>query len=355
MLAAGVFAVGAAVFMGVQTTRTSEQMSTLAETESKQLAIEGLQSTVRSLRNLCAMTDEILHQQCATQLDRAEQMLKTKGGVRLDGTQIVEWEAVNQLDKKRQRVGLPLIRIGETTIEHIEDPAQKAIFVDEITDASGAQASLFQRINPEGDMLRIATSVRNESGKRAVGSSVSAKQPDGTPNPVLAAVLAGKRYAGRAFVVDAWSVTSYAPLFGPDKEVIGMMGVGIPEAQAVEQVKAAIASLKVGKTGYAYVLQSSGPKKGAYVVSFGRKRDGEVILDMVDADGSKMIQVILAKAEAMGADGSEAHSYAWKNANDPIPAKKVAVFMNFKPWDWVVAAGTTEKSARPHKSRSPAR
>jgi hypothetical protein len=47
-------------------------------------------------------------------------------------------------------------------------------------------------------MIRIATTVL-DGGKRAVGTYIPATQSDGSPNPVLASVLAGSRYmAGRS-------------------------------------------------------------------------------------------------------------------------------------------------------------
>ena len=61
-------------------------------------------------------------------------------------------------------------------------------------------------------MLRVATSVRAADGRRAVGTYIPARGPDGTPSPVLAKVLAGERFSGRAFVVDAWYVTTYEPI-----------------------------------------------------------------------------------------------------------------------------------------------
>ncbi len=46
-------------------------------------------------------------------------------------------------------------------------------------------------MNAAGDMLRIATTVTNAEGKRAVGTYVPAVQADGSANPVVKAVHAG--------------------------------------------------------------------------------------------------------------------------------------------------------------------
>src|SRR3712207_7957094 len=75
-------------------------------------------------------------------------------------------------------------------------------------------------------MLRVATNVVGTTGKRAIGTYIPATNPDGAPNPVLAAVLAGQTYRGNAFVVDSWYVSAYAPLFDGAGQVIGMVYVG---------------------------------------------------------------------------------------------------------------------------------
>jgi hypothetical protein len=61
-------------------------------------------------------------------------------------------------------------------------------------------------------MLRVATNVVGATGSRAIGTYIPEEAADGTPNAVVAAVLAGRTYTGTALVVDSWYVTSYAPL-----------------------------------------------------------------------------------------------------------------------------------------------
>ncbi len=74
--------------------------------------------------------------------------------------------------------------------------------------------------------LRISTNVKKLDGNRAIGTRVSI--------PVYNSVLHdGKTYFGRAFVVNAWYVTGYEPIFDIDKKVIGILYVGTPEAPFV--------------------------------------------------------------------------------------------------------------------------
>ncbi len=44
--------------------------------------------------------------------------------------------------------------------------------IDDITKQTGETVTLFQRINPQGDMLRVATSVAAADGQRAIGTYI---------------------------------------------------------------------------------------------------------------------------------------------------------------------------------------
>jgi len=71
--------------------------------------------------------------------------------------------------------------------------------------------------------VRVATSVRRESGERALGTRVS--------QSVKEAVFdRGETWVQRAFVVDHWALTAYEPLLDFAGKRIGMLYVGIPEA-----------------------------------------------------------------------------------------------------------------------------
>jgi two-component system, NtrC family, sensor kinase len=70
--------------------------------------------------------------------------------------------------------------------------------------------------------MRIATTVRDEAGDRAIGTRVSA--------PVAAAVLQeGRPWRGRAFVVNRRYIAAYDPLRALDGSIVGILYVGVLE------------------------------------------------------------------------------------------------------------------------------
>lgn len=287
---------------------------------------------------------EAYHESLLRTLDRgmkvAEQTLASAGGIRF-GSQTTVWQAKNQFTGHSVRVELPQLFVGQVPILPSDDPNQPQPLVDDVTKLTDLRCTLFQRMNPQGDLLRVATTVPTAEGRRAVGTFIPAINPDGTPNPVASAIVQGREYTGLAFVVDKWYVTKYVPLRDDKGEIVGCLYVGIPRDE-ITQIREAILRTAVGKTGYVYILQGKGDKRGCYIISHQGKRDGENIWDARDADGRFFIQSIIHKALALKPGEVDFERYPWQNPGEPYPRWKVAAISYFEPWDWVIGASTYE-------------
>ena len=159
----------------------------------------------------------------------------------------VEWNAVNQFTHAQVAVKLPAVKLGETIIPQNFDASNPTPLTDEIVKNTGGAATLFQRMNDAGDMLRVATSVIGTNGRRAVGTFIPAINSDGTSNQVIATVLNGESFVGRAFVVKEWYLTEYRPIKDAQGKVRGVLFVGLPE-QGGALVRSLMAA-KIGETG----------------------------------------------------------------------------------------------------------
>jgi len=107
-------------------------------------------------------------------------------------------------------------------------------------------------------------------------------------------------------------------------------------------IRKAIMDMKVGKTGYVYVIGGSGDQKGKYIVSKGGTRDGEVMWDMTDAAGSYVIRSVVQKALATKDGQCDFERYPWKNKDETEARWKIAAVTYFEPLDWVIGAGAYE-------------
>ena len=236
------------------------------------------------------------------------------------------------------------MRIGGVPLEPEADPAVESPVVDEVTRLLGETATIFQRMNEAGDMLRVATTVTNEAGRRAIGTYIPATLPDGAPNPVIAAIRSGRTYHGRAFVVDAWHLAAYEPILSADGALIGMLYVGIQQSAAEARIRQAILQTRAGKTGYVYVLGGTGELRGRYIISQDGLRDGEDIWNSQDLDGQPVVQRIIAKATALEPGQLATERYRWQNPGDDAPHWKTARLAYYAPWDWVIGTGVARTS-----------
>ncbi|MDR5695168.1 MAG: cache domain-containing protein [Armatimonadota bacterium] len=76
------------------------------------------------------------------------------------------------------------------------------------------------------DDVRIATNVLNADGTRAVGTRVAA-------DVYRRVVNEGKRWTGRAFVVNNWYIAAYEPIRNLNGQIIGILYVGVLEKKYV--------------------------------------------------------------------------------------------------------------------------
>jgi methyl-accepting chemotaxis protein len=103
-----------------------------------------------------------------------------------------------------------------------------------------------------------------------------------------------------------------------------------------KELRDGIVALKVGATGYVYVLD----REGRYLISQDGKRDGEVILDSKDSDGNLFIQAIIKKALSLKPGEVAEERYPWKNEGDPKPRMKVVRLGYIEKAGWIVGVSS---------------
>ena len=312
----------------------NQKMVDVAAEESAILATTDLDHIVTNTLAMCQVQEDFLQDKIRSDLAVARGFVRSEGGIRF-GKEAATWTAVNQFNQETRSVELPRMMVGSTWLGQNRSADARSPIVDETQDATGSTCTIFQRMNPAGDMLRISTNVMKKDGSRAIGTYIPATNPDGGANPVVSAVLRGQTYTGRAFVVDGWYVTSYEPLHDASGDIAGMLYVGVP-ADARPSFREQVIATEVGATGYVYILDG----EGNYVISAGGTRDGECIWNAKDAEGNLVIQEIIKKAQQLRGRQIGEHIYAWTNPGDPVPREKVARLAYFEPWDWTIGAGS---------------
>jgi methyl-accepting chemotaxis protein len=214
-----------------------------------------IQLIVKSIFDACKIESRLLLEKLELGLQTAENLIKT---VHLSPVPKNQWIAMDQFSKKSSQLVIPQMSINNQPIKKNDTFNKPTQIVDQVQQMTNMTCTIFQKMK-NGDMLRIATNVKKLNGKRAIGTYIPAIQPDGSSNVVVDTLLKGNTYRGKAFVVNAWYLTVYKPLYDIQHQLVGALYVGIP--MNCSGLKNTILDGTIGKTGYTFIMNSKGDLK----------------------------------------------------------------------------------------------
>ena len=305
---------------------------------------------------MCRAAQEATQITINSNLRVAEFVLDQAGAISFAPPMTV-WDAIDQYTHRQTQIALPRMLVGGRWLGRNDSFDLPSPIVDEVRDLVGGTVTLFQRMNQRGDMLRVATNVADAAGRRALGTYIPAQTAEGLADPVVAALLRGETFQGRAFVVNAWYVTAYQPIWNDaETEVVGALYVGVKQ-ESLESLRRGIMDIVVGKTGYVYVLGGTGEQRGTYIISQDGLRDGESLWDEVDAAGHHFIREIVERALRLQKSAKNARipvdfaRYPWLNPGEEKARYKVVAIAYYEPWDWVIGAGYYETDLKDSQFR----
>jgi methyl-accepting chemotaxis protein len=167
--------------------------------------------------------------------------IETKGDVELISTSLLKQTMVNETTQATESIEIPRLVIGPTYMNGSYD------FVDNFEKTAGVTATIFQLV--DNKLLRVSTTIKKPDGERAVGTYIPSE------SPISQAVLRGEIFQDKAFVVNDWFLTAYAPLYDWDDKIVGAIQVARPLLNS--QIKEFISNVKIGK-GYFYMYRQDG-------------------------------------------------------------------------------------------------
>ncbi|TFV65252.1 UNVERIFIED_ORG: methyl-accepting chemotaxis protein [Bacillus sp. AZ43] len=320
------------VAMGGVSAWQSSRFADDAETDVRALVDEDISRTAAGVHAVVSTQGASISAKVDSDLAAAQYVLQQAGGFSIDdsGRNLVPWDAKNQLTNEVTPTTLPRVLVGGEWLGKNSDVAVPTPVVDTVKSMVGATVTIFQK-TPEGNYLRVATNVQSATGARAIGTYIPATNPDGSPNPVAAAVSSGQTYRGNAFVVDSWLVSAYAPLTGPDGDVIGVLYVGVKQ-ENLPTLRESLDGTTVGDTGHIEVYGGTGDRAGTVLISPDGVRDGENLIEATDAEGTPYVRQIVEAAVGLQGDDQATVRYV-----DPDAGPTTVRVSYYAPWDWVIA------------------
>ena len=311
------------------------------EGELNLLARDSMKRIAIAIRNTCQVTSDMIEKDVDRHLQDVESFFSALGGFSLSPEE-VSWIAVNQFTGEEKKVSLPKMLIDDITwFGQNRKLDESTPYIDEAKIKFGGNYAIFQLMNEKGDMMQVATTLATPDGYRAIGSYIPAVN-DGIPDPVISTVLQGKAFSGLAYVNNRWYISNFKPITDKTEKIIGMLFTGMPN-EVPDSLRRVILDMKVGKTGYVYVLGGKAAHhKGHYIISKNGERDGENIWDSKDTDGRYYIRSIVNKGTKLKKNEVAFERYPWRNIGEDKERWKVAAISYFEPWDWVIGAGAYE-------------
>lgn len=304
-----------------------------------QQAFEQSDKLVQTIRDTCAGVEAQDRRELRHAMDVARGLIKEKGGA-VTQAEVVSWQIENKATHDMVKIELPKMYLGNEWIGQNANTKVAQPVIDDTKHFTGAEMTIFQRINAEGDMLRVATTLLKPDGTRAIGTFIPAKAADGSPTPSVATVLRGETFEGRTEAVNSWYNAMYEPIWdAAHQKVIGMVFVGHNMQAATQAVRESIMKLTLGKNGYVFVFGGQGDARGKYIVSQKGKEDGKEMWDVRDTSGNFVVQnIIKTGMGSRSSEHAELLSYLWTDPGASTAREKFVAVTYYQPWDWVIGA-----------------
>ncbi|MGD9211173.1 MAG: Cache 3/Cache 2 fusion domain-containing protein, partial [Desulfobacteraceae bacterium] len=307
----------------------------IAEEESLKLANADLEHIAGNIAEMAKMHDSFVKKNLEDYLSTMFLLVNNGGGLSL-GNETVVWEAFNQSNRAvSSTIRLPRMQLGNQWLGQEYNPKASVPLVDTIKKAlPGVSCSVFQRMNEQGDLLRVATTnVRNINGKdqRGIGTYIPAVNLDGKRNPIVTSILKGETYVGTSYVIGHTHVSAYEPMYDNKRNIIGAIGLGVVR-DADDALKKAITSLSIGKTGYAYITDF----KGDMLIHPNASLEGVNFMNTTDADGKLFIKDLIENHFDRPDNESYFFEYNYQGPGEKIPRKRIAINRKFSPWEWSI-------------------
>jgi methyl-accepting chemotaxis protein len=205
------------------------------------LGEDAIENIHAALYNSLDAIDENLRKKLDSDLTLLEKELETDGRLTLDASNMIEQKMINQVSKASSMQEIPELVAGNVVLNDNSD------IVDSIEKITSSSATVFQLVDDK--LLRVATTVKELNGQRAVGTYIP------SDSPVYKAIMSGETFRGKAYVVNDWYLTAYKPVKNGNNQIIGAIYVG--QLMISDQVRKLVSETTIGP-GYFFVYADNG-------------------------------------------------------------------------------------------------
>lgn len=195
--------------------------------------------------------------------------------------------------------------------------------VDRFSRDTNVTATLF--LASGNDFIRVATTLRTDGAQRA---SAALLDPE---HPAYTKLINGQPYYDTVRLYGREYISYYSPIKDEFHRVRGISAVALPMEDASETIFANLALLGWGESGHTIVVNHNAEYLGEYLYHPQKKRQGESILDVVDADGNKVFSDIIKHENGV---------IRYFDNTKGEAQEKYAVYTQVPGWNWTLIGGS---------------
>lgn len=312
-----------------------EPLVTFIRNQITNLVASNFNATVKDLYASCQTANDLIKKQLEGTMNIANFLIQKPGGIHLNYSAEVNWTAVNEDTMKPTEIKLPQMLIGDEWLGQNKSFSRVTPIADPIKDLfPGTIVSIYQKMNEEGDMLRIATNLSGLNHERAIAYYRPAITMTGKHDPVISALMQDKPFKGSVFILDDWYLSNFEPIKNDKNEVIGAIAVSIRQKN-IESLIRAIENITVGTNGYVWVIKGLSDKD--HLVDNIIIKSANIDKSIIINDESRNIyETIRQNAHTLKEREIRRETVTWKDPADKTTSSKTIAYAYFREWDWVI-------------------
>lgn len=192
-------------------------------------------------------------------------------------------------------------------------------FPDRFTSQSQGVATIF--VKTGDDFVRVTTSLKKEDGERALGTLLDRAHPG------YARLQSEQSFVGIATLFGKQYMTQYDPIKDASGKLIGALFVGVNITEDIKLLKNRIKTIKLGESGYFYVLDAKAGKDQGKVLLH-PDQEGQNLLAEKDAEGREYIKDVLERKEGL--------LHVNLKEGQQSAREVLLTFKQYPNWNWAV-------------------
>ena len=208
--------------------------------------------------------------------------------------------------------------------------------LDSAKGVENVELTIFVRMNPEGDMLRVATTAQRKDGTPLIGTYIPAINADGTENAIISKILGGERCRSLADVSDVSFETDYEPILDRNRNIIGMFAYGI-SGDFANFICDYLQDISIGKNGYVWVVEPAASGRTLFRVTKGGAMNSTIAESVESSSATRArFDKFIEGAKSLDSGQIKVEKYQMEGLGRPGNSDIMVSYAYFAPWRWII-------------------